>query len=59
MDDGSTDNTVAISRDFLSKVSENSVSSKIVQLDRNRGKGGAVKVGVEYSMGKYILMVRI
>ncbi len=29
----------------------------ILQLGANRGKGGAIKAGIEFTRGRYILMV--
>ena len=57
VDDGSTDTTVEVIRKHAEIYKNHNIQMKIVHLKSNRGKGGAVKVGVSYAVGKYLLMV--
>lgn len=43
VDDGSTDNSILLLEQFLKK---NKINNKIIKLEKNSGKGGALKVGV-------------
>eukprot|EP01035_Chromulina_nebulosa_P020874 gene20874-27060_t len=54
VDDGSKDLTSEVANNFKANRSINSIKS--VKLNKNKGKGGAVKAGVAHSKGKYILM---
>ncbi len=47
--DGSEDNTVAVAKSYE--------SVKVIELLENRGKGGAVKIGLENSSGDVILIL--
>jgi len=53
VDDGSCDGTTDVALEFA--VGEDTV--KVLQLQKNRGKGGAVRMGVLSSSGKRVLMV--
>ncbi len=53
VDDGSKDSTA----DVVLKFATSNNMIKLLKLGKNRGKGGAVKRGVQASLGKYILMV--
>lgn len=65
VDDGSSDETIKISLEtwkiFCQSNNKNNIYSinnfRIIKLDKNHGKGGAIKAGVLRSKGKYILMV--
>ncbi len=50
VDDGSNDGT----RDVLKQLGDNTV--RIVLHDRNRGKGAAVRTGIEHAKGDYVLV---
>ena len=54
VDDGSTDATFDIAIQYQK---ENLKFIRVVKLVRNLGKAGAVKIGVDVAIGKYILMV--
>lgn len=56
MNDGSTDHTQREIEKYLS-VKSNCV--RCLKLGINRGKGEAIRRGVQKSRGKYILMVRL
>ena len=52
--DGSTDRTVDAALQFAKKLGGSSTSSiRVVQLDKNRGKGGAVTHGMRHVRGQY------
>jgi len=55
VDDGSTDNTAAIAMKYVEKEGVDSV--RLLKLFRNVGKGGAVRRGMIYGRGQYLLMV--
>jgi len=55
VDDGSSDGTVDLVRDYIN--SWPCVSIRLLILSQNRGKGGAVKRGVHVARGDAILMV--
>ena len=54
VDDGSTDRTIDMAIEYQK---ENLEFTRVVKLVRNLGKAGAVKIGVDVAIGKYILMV--
>lgn len=54
VDDKSTDNTVAVVQSRMNLSDGNAVH--LLQLGANRGKGGAIKAGIEFTRGRYILM---
>ncbi|KAG8452757.1 hypothetical protein GDO86_004520 [Hymenochirus boettgeri] len=54
VDDGSRDKTTEIALKYCRKYSSDKV--RVLTLTRNRGKGGAVRMGVLVSRGKLILM---
>jgi dolichyl-phosphate beta-glucosyltransferase len=54
VDDGSTDRTAEIAREAGSRVPPN-VSFRLLQHERNRGKGAAVRTGALAARGDYIL----
>ncbi|CAL2043744.1 unnamed protein product [Caenorhabditis brenneri] len=51
VDDGSTDDTA----DIVVQIATNRKNLRVLKLKENRGKGGAVKMGVVHSSGKLIL----
>lgn len=54
--DGSTDRTTATALDFARELhSEISSSIRVVTLQKNRGKGGAVTHGMRHVRGQYVL----
>lgn len=53
VNDGGTDSTVSIAKTYYQKYQD---VFRIISLKKNQGKGGAVKVGVQEALGKYILM---
>lgn len=53
VDDGSTDKTSQVALSYCDKYTTNKV--RLMKLDRNRGKGGAVRLGVLGARGKNIL----
>lgn len=55
VNDGSKDNTAGVAKQYYEKYPQ---TFRLVSLRKNRGKGAAMKVGVEVARGKYILMVR-
>ncbi|CAO0803344.1 unnamed protein product [Mucor circinelloides] len=55
VDDGSRDNTVQVAMDFAEK--QPNVDIRILALDKNRGKGGAVTQGMLSARGELCLMV--
>lgn len=55
VDDGSTDNTFTKSLDLASQYPQSDI--RVVKLEKNLGKGGAVRHGMLYSSGKQLLMV--
>ena len=54
MDDKSTDSTVQVVKQIMAGREGSAIN--LVQLSLNRGKGGAIKAGIEYTRGDYILM---
>ena len=59
VNDGSTDNTFAILKKFQGDMSGDSVGIKIVSYEKNRGKGYAIKQGVQKAQGWYISFMDI
>jgi len=55
VDDGSTDNTTIVALEYVKR--EGTDRMRVLTLEKNKGKGGAVRRGMYYSRGKYILMV--
>lgn len=54
VNDGSVDNTTEVALDTSKKLGINTI---VIEYPKNRGKGGAVRAGVEASKGQYVLMV--
>ena len=54
VDDKSMDTTVQVVKDYMLTYEGSFVN--LVELKVNRGKGGALKAGVEYTRGDYVLM---
>jgi len=54
VDDGSKDTTTQVAQEYAKRETTNIV--RVLTLQKNRGKGGAVKRGVFCARGKYILM---
>mmetsp|Transcript_4930 Transcript_4930/g.7527 ORF Transcript_4930/g.7527 Transcript_4930/m.7527 type:complete len:348 (-) Transcript_4930:157-1200(-) len=52
VDDGSSDDTAGVVKSYIMKHD----FVKLLKLGRNRGKGGAIKLGVQRACGRYILM---
>ncbi|KAG0219831.1 dolichyl-phosphate beta-glucosyltransferase [Mortierella sp. NVP41] len=55
VDDGSQDSTVRVALEMAQQ--ENNKDIRVLSFEKNRGKGGAVMQGMQYTRGKYILMV--
>jgi glycosyltransferase involved in cell wall biosynthesis len=55
VDDGSSDDTTAVSLDLARKYPK--VDIRVVTLEQNLGKGGAVRHGMMFGRGKRLLMV--
>ena len=55
VDDGSSDDTAAVSLSLARKYSGSDI--RVVKLERNLGKGGAVRHGMLHGRGKRFLMV--
>lgn len=53
VDDGSTDATSDIAKSYYERFPH---SFRLITLKANQGKGGAMKEGVRFAIGKYILM---
>lgn len=53
VDDGSTDRTTQVALEYSDRFTTEKV--RVLKLERNRGKGGAVRFGVLSSRGKWIL----
>lgn len=51
VDDGSTDKTAVIAQELAASLQE----IKVLQYGQNRGKGYAVRYGVQHSIGEYVL----
>ena len=56
VNDGSRDNTWAVIEDLITKKYKN-IDISGVTMNFNGGKGNAVKSGMKYARGKYILML--
>lgn len=54
VDDGSTDRTLVLG---LKYQKQDIQSTRVINIIRNVGKAGAVRIGVDLAVGKYILMV--
>ena len=54
VNDGSTDDTLAILDEFQRNANEDNVEIKIISYEKNRGKGYAIKQGVKQARGQYI-----
>ncbi|KAI3544417.1 glycosyltransferase family 2 [Colletotrichum filicis] len=54
VDDGSRDSTVEVCLDFAQKKGLHDVI-RVIKLERNRGKGGAVTHGFRHARGEYVL----
>ncbi|KAF9900621.1 dolichyl-phosphate beta-glucosyltransferase [Linnemannia zychae] len=55
VDDGSQDSTVRVALEMAQK--EGIQDIRVLSFEKNRGKGGAVIQGMQYTRGEYILMV--
>ncbi|KAF9585428.1 dolichyl-phosphate beta-glucosyltransferase [Lunasporangiospora selenospora] len=55
VDDGSQDKTVSIALEIAKR--ESKAEIRVLSFEKNRGKGGAVIQGMQYTRGEYILMV--
>jgi len=51
IDDGSTDNTASLVKDFSKKHKE----IRLVNMGRNEGKGAAIKRGIEIATGEFVI----
>lgn len=54
VDDGSTDKTIEVALGYGAELADDQL--RILKLPQNRGKGAALKAGVERAKGKYILI---
>lgn len=57
VDDCSTDNTLDIVREYLSKIESNNINIKIIQTKENVGCGGARETGIRMSTGNYLMFL--
>lgn len=57
VDDGSTDNSFKIIKEFISKNSSKNIRYKSIKLKKNFGKGYALKIGVKNSSYEWILTI--
>ena len=57
VDDGSTDNTCNFVRKYATSVTSGHTSIKLISMNQNVGKGGAVKTGMLRSLGQLCLMI--
>ena len=57
VDDKSSDLTIEVVRQYMN--TNKGLNLSLLKLFSNRGKGGAIKAGVEFCRGKYILMVTL
>ncbi|KAF9311705.1 dolichyl-phosphate beta-glucosyltransferase [Podila horticola] len=55
VDDGSQDSTVRVALEIAKAEANKDI--RVLSLEKNRGKGGAVIQGMQYARGKYLLMV--
>ncbi|KAG0057302.1 dolichyl-phosphate beta-glucosyltransferase [Gryganskiella cystojenkinii] len=55
IDDGSQDSTVRVALELAHQAKDKDI--RVVSFETNRGKGGAVSQGMQYTRGEYILMV--
>ena len=55
VDDGSTDKTVEVASGYSRRLGSDTL--RVLKLRTNRGKGGAIKVGMLHTRGEYALMV--
>eukprot|EP01134_Creolimax_fragrantissima_P007854 CFRG7854T1 len=55
VDDGSSDSTYKVAMEKSKKYGSDVV--RVMKFERNRGKGGAVRLGMEVARGQYVLMV--
>ncbi|KAF9390246.1 dolichyl-phosphate beta-glucosyltransferase [Podila verticillata] len=55
IDDGSQDSTVRVALEIAQAEANKDI--RVVSFEKNRGKGGAVIQGMQYTRGKYLLMV--
>ncbi|GFT27564.1 dolichyl-phosphate beta-glucosyltransferase [Nephila pilipes] len=53
VDDGSSDNTTKVALSYVSKIGSGTV--RVLTLLKNRGKGGAVRLGMLSARGKFLL----
>ncbi|OGG06475.1 hypothetical protein A3D05_04820 [Candidatus Gottesmanbacteria bacterium RIFCSPHIGHO2_02_FULL_40_24] len=56
INDGSTDNTKNIIKSFLIKAEKEKYQVKVINFDKNYGKGKAVSSGIKKATGNYILI---
>lgn len=54
IDDGSTDNTCELSKNFLE---EKKLDHKVIRCEKNRGQSTARNIGMDYSKGEYLLFL--
>lgn len=54
VNDGSADSTTEVA---LTTSKQLGINTIVIEYPKNRGKGGAVRAGVEASKGQYVLMV--
>ncbi|KAG0216391.1 dolichyl-phosphate beta-glucosyltransferase [Mortierella sp. GBA30] len=55
IDDGCQDSTVRVALEIAEK--EGNKDIRVLSIEKNRGKGGAIIQGMQYTRGKHILMV--
>ncbi len=54
VDDGSGDNTAKVAKDTIVPAE---IDLKVIRVENNRGKGYAVRTGIEQSSGKYVMFI--
>lgn len=55
VDDGSTDNSSEIIKEYIKRNNLKNKNLKLIKYKKNKGKGNAIKVGVKNSTGKWVL----
>jgi dolichyl-phosphate beta-glucosyltransferase len=59
VNDGSRDRTEGMLKDAASRVSQSNITARYESLERNQGKGAAVRRGFQKSTGEWVLMTDV